>query len=155
MNIGIIIFSKSGNTESVAKKVEENISTSDHNVQVEMISVKGEVKPEIKDYDFENNPDVVPYDFLIFASAVQAFSLNPAMKCYLNQIESLKDKKVFCFVTKALPFNWTGGNRALNQMKKICEAKGAEICGNGIVKWREKNRSADIDELIKKVRRAI
>ena len=154
MNIGIIVFSQSGNTESVAKKIKENISE-EHHVNVDMITVKGEVKVELKEYQFENKSEISQYDLLIFASPVQAFSLNSAMKCYLNQIESLNQKKIFCFVTKALPFNWTGGTRALNQMKKICEAKGAEICGDGIVKWREKNRKNDIEEVIKKIMQSI
>ncbi len=76
-------------------------------------------------------------------------------KSYLNQLDSLEKKKYFCIVTKALPFKWTGGNRAIKQMKEICEAKGAENCGDGIIIWREKKSSADIDEIISKVKEAV
>lgn len=155
MNIGIIAFSQSGNTESVARKIEESFSSTAHNVKVDMITVKGEVKPEIKKYKFGNKPEVDQYDFLIFASSVQAFSLNSVMKYYLNQLDSLEKKRFFSIVTKALPFNWTGGTRAIKQMKEICKSKGAENCGNGIVHWREKTRSADINEVLCKVKQAV
>ena|SRR5690554_891035 len=155
MNIGIIALSQSGNTESVAQKIKEEVSTDDKKVTIEMITVKGEVKPEKKEYEFENKPVAEPYDLIIFAAAVNVFSLNSAMKYYLKQLDSLEDKKVFCFVTKALPFNWTGGSPALKQMKNICKTKGAEICGGGIVKWREKSRSNDIESLIGKVKQVI
>ncbi|HQK63461.1 MAG TPA: flavodoxin, partial [Methanofastidiosum sp.] len=45
------------------------------------------------------------------------------------------DKKIACFVTKGLPFASTGGNQAIGQMKKICESKGGDICGSGIIVW--------------------
>jgi hypothetical protein len=65
------------------------------------------------------------------------------MGAYLEQIPSLEDKKIACFVTKGAPFKWTGGNRAISIMKKICESKGGTIVGTDIVVWR-----GDIDKKI-------
>jgi hypothetical protein len=80
---------------------------------------------------------------------VQAFALSKVMQMYLEQIPSLQDKKIALFVTKGLPFNWTGGSRAIGQMKKICQAKGGIVYGTEIVVW-SKNRDKKIAELVQK-----
>jgi NAD(P)H dehydrogenase (quinone) len=71
------------------------------------------------------------------------------MKAYLEQFPSLQDKKLACFVTKGTPFKWTGGTRAIGQMKKICQSKGGIVYGTGIVVWR-KNREKEIADQVKK-----
>jgi len=89
------------------------------------------------------------YDALIFGAPVHAFSLAPAMKAYLEQITSLQNKKVACFVTKGLPFHRTGGKQAISQMKKISESKGGTVLGTGIVVWRG-GREKEIADLADK-----
>ena len=90
----------------------------------------GEVNPSSKNIKFETLPDLDAYDALIFGAPVQAFSLSAVMKTYMNQIKSLNDKKVACFVTKGVAFNWTGGNKAISQMKKIIESQGGTVIGS-------------------------
>ena len=155
MNIGICVYSQTGNTASVAKEIEKKLSAADHNVKIEMITVEGEVKPGKSDYQFKTVPDLGKYDVLVFGSPVQAFSLSSVMSSYLKQIESLQNKKVACFLTKGLPFNWTGGNRAIRQMRKICEGKNAEIFDTGIIKWVAKRREKDIDEIVNRLSRFV
>jgi hypothetical protein len=89
----------------------------------------------------------------VFGAPVQAFSLSPAMKSYLTQMTSLKNKKVVCFITKQLPFYWTGGNQAINKMKKICESKEGTICGSGMVIWSGKHREKKITDVVEKLSR--
>ena len=88
--------------------------------------------------------EVDTYDALIFGAPVQAFALSPVMKRYLTQITSLENKKVACLVTQYFRYPWSGGNRAIRQMKKICESKGGEVCGSGIVNWSNLNRDQQI-----------
>jgi hypothetical protein len=64
---------------------------------------------------------------------------------------SLKGKKVACFVTKGLPFYWTGGNQAINKMEKICKSKDGEVCGSEMVIWSSKRRDQKITEVIEKL----
>ncbi len=108
MNIGIIVYSQTGNTYSVAQKLKEELLASGHSANVERIETIGEVKQGEKNIQFKSLPEIGAYDALVFASMVQAFSLSLVMKSYLMQIESLKGKKIACFVTKGLLFNWTG-----------------------------------------------
>lgn len=150
MNIGIILWSQTGNTHSVAEKIKEKLASAGHSVNIDRLRIVGEFKPGQKDIQFETLPDVKKYDGVVFGAPVQAFSLAQVMKKYLSQIQSLKDKKVALYVTKQMRFNWTGGNQAINKMKKTCRKKGGTFCGSGIVVWSSPNRQQMIDDVAEK-----
>ena len=149
MKIGIIVYSQTENTYSVAQKLQENLIAAGHEVNVERVITVSEAPPGAKNIEFEARPDVNIYDALIFGAPVHAFSLAPAMRAYMGQISSLQDKKVVLFVTKGLRFDWTGGTRAIGQMKKICQVKGGIVYGTGIVVW-NKQRDKKIAEVVEK-----
>jgi NAD(P)H dehydrogenase (quinone) len=147
MDIGLIVYSQTGNTYSVATKLQEKLSAAGHSVTLERIEVVGEVSPG-QTVQFKTLPDASKYDALVFGSPVQAFSLCQAMVDYLEQIPPLQGKKVACLVTQALPYPWLGGNRAVSRMKRACESKGATVCGSGIVNWMKKRREQQIVEVV-------
>ena len=149
MKIGIVVYSQTEHTYSVAEKLQEKLQEEGKEVEIERVVPSGEVHPGSKDIKFETLPDVEKYDALIFGSPVHAFSLAPAMKAYLEQIPSLQNKSIALFVTKGAPFNWTGGNQAINKMKKICQSNGGTIVGTDIVVW-NKSRDKKIGDLIRK-----
>jgi len=151
MNIGIILYSQTGNTYSVSLKLKEKLVTAGHSVNIERLKVVDEVPPGAKDIKFETLPDTGPYDALVFGSPVQAFSLSSVMAGYLTQIPSLQGKKAAFLVTQFLPFPWMGGNRTVGQMKKICESKGASVCGTEIVNWSKPSREKRIAEVVEKL----
>jgi len=152
MNIGMIVYSQTGNTHSVALKLQEKLSAAGHAVTLERIEVIGEVEPG-KPVQFKTLPDAAPYDTLVFGSPVQAFSLCQAMVDYLKQVAPLQGKKVACLVTQAFPYPWLGGNRAVRQMKRLCESKGATVRGSGIVNWMKKRREQQIVEVVDRLSR--
>jgi len=151
MNIGIILYSQTGNTYSVSLKLKEKLVTAGHSVNIERLKVVGEVQPGTKDIKFEILPNTGSYDALVFGSPVQAFSLSSVMASYLTQIPSLQGKKVAFLVTQFFPFPWMGGNRTVGQMKKICEPKGAAVCGTAVVNWSNPNREKRITEVVEKL----
>lgn len=149
MKIGIIVHSYTGNTYEVAEKIQKKLLEDGKNVEIQRVRMVGGDKPKGKDIELENPPEVDKYDALIFGSPVHAFSLSLAMRTYLEQIPSLQDKKIALFVTKNLRFNWTGGNQAINKMKKICQSKGGIIMGTEIIVW-NKQRDKKIAEVVQK-----
>ncbi len=149
MKIGIIVYSKTENTYSVAEKLKEKFQEKGHEAEIERVVPVGEVPPRAKNVEFQSKPELESYDALVFGAPVHAFSLAPPMKVYLEQIDSLQDKKIACFVTKGLKFNWTGGNQAIGKMKKISESKGGKVVGTDIVVWNKK-KDEKIAELIRK-----
>ena len=151
MNIGIILYSETGNTYSVSQKLKEKLVKSGHSVNIERLKVIGKIHPSTKDVKFETLPNIEPYDALVFGSPVQAFSLSSAMRAYLLQTKSLQDKKIAFLVTQSFPFPWLGGNHAIGQMKKICESKGATIRGTAVVNWSKPSREKQISEIVEKL----
>ncbi len=151
MNIGIILYSQTGNTYSVSQKLKDKLVKAGHSVNIERLKVIGKVNPGKKDIQFELLPDIEPYDALVFGSPVQAFSPSSTMTAYLSQIKSLQDKKVAFLVTQFFPFPWMGGNRTVGQMKKICESKGGAACGAEIVNWSNPSREKRITEVVEKL----
>jgi len=118
-------------------------------VEIQRVRMVGRDEPKGKDIQLENPPEVEKYDTLVFGSPVHGFSIAQAMKTYLEQVAPLQDKKIACFVTKGLPFNWTGGTRATGQMKKICQSKGGILYGTIIVVW-NRQHNKKIAEIFEK-----
>jgi flavodoxin len=153
MKIGMIVYSQTGNTYSVATKLMERLSAAGHEVSMQRIQVAGEVKPGAKDLQFETLPDPRPYDALVFGSPVMAFTLSPVMARFLEQMPAVANKKAACLVTEAFPYAWLGGNRAVARMTKALKAKGAAVCGSGIINWNRSRREEQIEEVVDRLSR--
>lgn len=146
MKIGIIVYSQTGNTFSVASKLYEELKKTSNKVSLMRVEATRDLKQNV--LELTKEPKINQYDVIIFASFVEAFTLCPVMKNYLENIETMKGKKVFSFVTQFLPYKWLGGTRAVNQMKNICEQKDATIIESGVINWKNKRREDRINDLI-------
>lgn len=150
MKIGIIVYSQTGNTFSVAEKLKEKLTAAGHNVSIERLTtVGGETDPGKA--KIEKLPDLSGYDALAFAGPVQAFSLSRVMAAYMNQLPPLNNKKAVVFVTKGLALAFTGGNKAIKQLTKGVESHGGKVVGAGMVFWGSKGRDNQITELVAKL----
>ena len=148
MKVGIIVYSYSGNTLSVAQKLEEAIKSGGHAVRIERVEPVDENPRSSAPVELKSAPDVGPYDAVVFASPVQAFSLAPVMKLYLTRIASLAGKKVYCFVTQHFIKPWLGGNHAVRQIRSACRARGADVLSSGIVNWSGSARDGQIRDIV-------
>ncbi len=147
MKIGIVVYSQTGNTLSVAEKMEEHLTKEGHTVRLERVVP---VDPKaVKEIQLENSPEVDSYELLIFGAPVQAFSLSAVMQTYLKQLPDLGGKTVCCYVTQQLKKAWMGGSRSLRQMQAVCAAKGAKLSKTGDIHWSDKKRDEQIDSLIR------
>lgn len=148
MKIGMIIYSQTGNTESVANKLRDRLIKKGPKVSVEKIIVNRDMKNPNKPIEFIKTPKLEGYDTIIFGSPVEAFSLCPVMLKYLENIEPLDNKNIFCYVTQYFPYPWMGGNHAIKQMKELCLKKGGNISDTGVINWKNKKRDDIIEEVI-------
>ena len=151
MKTGIIVWSQTGHTEVLAEAVQKKLLAAGKEAVIEKVETEGETNPGSKNLRITKAPDLSGYEQVVFASPVMAFSLAPAMKLYLESLPSLKGKTVALVVTKQLKFHWTGGNRAIGQMKRYCNEKGAVLAGTGILVWSSKSRDADIQFLSREI----
>jgi len=151
MKIGIIVHSHTGNTLSVAEKLKEKFLAKGHLVTLEQVTAVNEDPEAAANVELLEIPNITGYDRLIFGAPVRGFSLSPVMLLYLNQLPSLKGKKIGCFVTQQLSFAWMGGNRSIKQMKKAIIAKNGTIHETGVVNWSSKKREDLITDIINRL----
>ncbi len=151
MNIGLIIYSGSGNTRSVAVKLQEKLTAAGHTVSLEEITITGNTPAQPGKFELKHIPAVDSYDALIFGAPVQAFTLNPVMKAYMAQLPPLNGKRVALFATKQLALLRLGGTGAIAAMKKEVETRGGKILGSEIVVWAEKKRAETTQKCIESI----
>lgn len=147
MNIGIIVYSLSGHTLFVAMKLKEELSAVGHEVTLERVETVGPAKVSAENAGLKTMPGTGPYNALLFGSPVRGGTPPPPMRRYLEQIPSLYDKKVACFVTHFFRREW-GANQTITQIREICESKGATVCGSGDVRWFSLSRKRQISQVV-------
>lgn len=151
MNIGIIVYSQTGHTLSVAEKLGKQLEEKGSTVSIEQIFISGEAAPD--KFEFTTAPDVSPYDALIFGAPVQGFRLCTVMETYLQQLPALNGKETAFLITKQLPFSWTGGTKAVSTMKKICQDKGAQVRGAEIAFWSKSKQDESVNKCVNNLSR--
>ncbi|NCC75880.1 MAG: flavodoxin family protein, partial [Clostridia bacterium] len=130
MNIGLIVYSYTGNTLSVADKLKDQLQAQGHTATIERVHASNE-NPQKNRLDKTGSltqaPDPAPYDALILAAPVNGFSLAKVMQDYLASCPGLAGKPVRLFVTHHFPKAWLGGSQTIRQFDKLCAANGAKI----------------------------
>lgn len=147
MKIGIIVYSRTGHTLSVATKLKEKLSAAGHAVTLERLETTGPVSLSPTSAELKTKPSIDPYEALVFGSPVQGGVPAPPMTSCLEQVASLEGKKVACLVTGFFPAGW-GRNQTVAKMKQICESKGATVCGSGSVGWLSLGRRQKIAKVV-------
>ena len=148
MKIGIIVHSYTGNTLSVAQRLKEELMKAGHSVDLNKVTAVNEDQTEAGKIQLNSIPETAAYDALIFGAPVRGFALSPVMTAYLMQLESISGKKVACFLTQFFPYPSMGGIRAIEQMKGLCNFKGAKVCETGIVNWSSIHRGKKINNVV-------
>lgn len=152
MNIGIFVNSKTGNTLSVAEKLQEKLLALGHTVTLEKVVASNESEMIVEKIVISKPPSTQGYDLLVFAAPVNGFRLALAMQAYLQSLPSLEGKLLAGFVTEAFPFPWMGGNQALKGMESLVIGKGGKLSATGVVNWRSpEKREVLIAKTIEKI----
>jgi len=146
MNVGIIVWSATGNTFSVAETFAEALTKDGHTVTVERIVIDApDPGKRPASWSLTKSPDTAPYDAIVFGSPVEAFSLSGVMTRYLSDLGDLSGKPVFTYVTQFFPRPWMGGTNAVRQLAKSVESHGGKPCGMAVVNWSSKKRLLQIE----------
>ena len=144
MNIGILVYSYTGNTLSVAEKIREQIRTNGDQAQIHRITcINGEPNGQ-KPMVLKDIPDVSEYDKLIIGAPINGFSVCKALKIYFESSE-IHASQVNCFVTQHFKRAIFGGNRGIKQISKLVSKQGAIVTNTAIIHWSSKDRDTQID----------
>lgn len=93
MKIGIVVFSKTNHTFSVAEKLNQRLANKGHDVTLARIEGLNTEPRDKGPVNFTTIPNIEGYDVLILGTPVWGFSLPAAMKEYLEQLPVLAKKK--------------------------------------------------------------
>lgn len=147
MKIGIIVYSYTNNTLTIAKKLESSLLSKGYDTEIKSIKAENE-DPNINQYNLVNLPSVDDYDSIVFASCVRGFDCALIFKQYVETIKSLKDKKVCGFVSQYFPFDFMGGTQALRSMKRLINSKGADFLELSSIHIKSKSVDKQIESLL-------
>lgn len=155
MKIGIIVYSMTNNTLSVAERLKDTLAQNGAEAVISRVVVEGADPKSNTPLKLVGAPDPNGYDAVVFASPVQAFSLARAMVLYLEQLPRFEAKKVVFFTTQHLKKPWLGANHAIRQAKALIAVKGPAVTGTGVVHWSSEQREEQIETLVKKLTAAL
>lgn len=151
MKIGILIHSKTGNTLKVAERIMTKLKANGYLASIEQITATNDDEADINKIQLTSSPNINDFDIIILGGPVRGFSLSPVLQAYLSRCESLQGKNINCYVTQFFPYPWMGGNRAITQMKKLCESKDAKVMNTSIINMKNKNRDKMVDNTVEKL----
>jgi multimeric flavodoxin WrbA len=147
MNVGIIVYSKTGHTLFVATQLQEALATAGHTEHLDQVDAVGSVRPNATDVPLQTLPETEGYDAIVFGAPTWGGAPAPPMASYLKQVASLEGRKAVCLVTGLFPPG-LGRNQCLARMTELCESKGATICGTGSVGWLSFGRKRKIAKVV-------
>ena len=147
MKIGIMLYSRTGNTRQVASRLQEKLVASGHEVTLEELEPRHSAPPSAEIVELKTYPPIDAYDALTFAAPVWGGQPAGPLTGYLEHLSSLQGKKIACLVTGFFPAKW-GGNQALEKMTGICRSKGADVAGSGSVTWFSLSRGRQILQVV-------
>lgn len=150
MNVGIIVYSYTGNTLSVAERIQSALEQKGHTATLLQVKAVDQNPNNRAPVTLSEAPDPTPYDELILAAPVNGFQLALVMQTYLKAQPKLAGKTVDAFVTHYFPKAWLGGNQTISQFKSALEANGATVRKTGVINWSSRKRESDINGLIER-----
>ena len=150
MSVGIIVFSKTGHTLSVATQLRERLAAAGHAAMLERVETAGSGGFTAQEVVLKTAPSTKGYDAVVFGSPLWGGMVPPPVVSYLEQIDSLEGKDLVCLVTHFFPAKW-GGNKALGQMVETCTSKGATVRGSGSVQWLSLSRKKKAAQLVEEL----
>ncbi|MBN1259994.1 MAG: NAD(P)H-dependent oxidoreductase [Anaerolineae bacterium] len=147
MKIGMVIYSHSGHTLTVAQALKEALLAAGHEVQLERLEIVGEVSLSETNVDLHSIPDVAEYDVVILGTPVRGGLPSPAMVRYLEQVPNLEGKTIVGLFTHFFRSDW-GVKQATEKLKEMCASKGATLGTVGDVRWPSLGRKRKINEVV-------
>lgn len=147
MVIGIIVYSHTGHTLSVAKRLKARLTTDGHQVSLVELQTVVPLSLGATTAALKTMPNMEQYDTLLLGTPVRGGVPSPPMKVFLEQTVSFGDRKIVCFVTGVFRAEW-GRNQTIALMKAMCEAREADVIGMSSVGWWSFGRKRKINAVV-------
>lgn len=155
MKIGLIYYSRTGNTRQIANMLEEKFI--EKKVEVDHIEIEQVKKPgfftagraSMKQLELpikNNHFDMQKYDVIIVGSPTWAGRPSPFVKSFINKAENIKGKKVAVFGTGMSPIDKR--EKFKNIIKNDFKNAGLKTIENFLLIYFKKGRIVDGEQNI-------
>jgi NAD(P)H dehydrogenase (quinone) len=155
MKVGIFVHSQSGNTAKLALAITHALRDKGHTVDVELLRPIGKVAVRARHVEFRTLPETDEFDTLLVGGPIWGFTASPVVVSLLNQLKSLKGKKVLFFLTSGFPSAISGCKGAQTKVKKLLEELGATVLEGESLSWgfwcSKKRMEATVEKISRKV----
>lgn len=148
MKVKIIVYSFSGNTLAVSKKLQDALKQENIATTLEEVKTTTEKEMDWTKVNLSFVPLTNDADCIIFAAPVQAFRLVPIMSAYFHTIDDLKNKPCFFFTTEFFPLDWMGGIQARKMATDYIAKKNGRLLDKAIIHWKKKNLEEKINQVV-------
>jgi flavodoxin len=138
MDVGIIFYSKTGNTKKIAERIKEYAEKREHNVHIiEVIPEKqpgflkaGHSSIRQKDLPIKNGSiDASSWDIVLIGCPIWAGKPAPFIKTILQKTSNLHGKKTSMFIT----CSGSPEDKTLDLLKSYLIEKQADVSSNSLV----------------------
>ena len=162
MKIGLVYYSRTGNTKKIAKILEEKFK--EKNTEVDLIEIEHVKKPgffaagkaSMKQLELpikNNHFDIQKYDIIIIGSPTWGGRPSPFVKSFINKAENIKGKKVAIFGTGMSPIDKR--DQFIEMMKNNLQDAGVKTDENYLLinfkRGQIKDGEQNIDNFVKNI----
>jgi menaquinone-dependent protoporphyrinogen IX oxidase len=134
MNIGIMVFSRTGHTHTVATRLRDRLSADGHQVSLERLLIEGPDYRSATTAVLSAHPSIAPFDGVVLAGPVNGGRMSAAMNGYLGNVRTLAGKRMALLLTHFFIRRW-GADQTIEQMTEVVASKGGTVSGSGSVRW--------------------
>jgi len=141
MNIGIVVYSETGNTLALCERARDLFAADGHDVTLARITadVSGGVRT------LRDAPDASACDLVLLGTPVQAFSLPLPVRQYLLDATFREGVRFGILVTQFFKADWLGGTRTVKQAAALVARCHPLFYGSAIVHVRSRRRNDQIN----------
>jgi len=163
MKIGIVYYSRTGNTKHAAKIIESKLK--EQKADVELVEIEHLKKPGFikagraaltqKELPIKNTEsDLKKYDFILVGSPTWAGRPVPYIKTFMSKTENVKGKKAMIFNTGASPID--DREKTIEIIKNDLDKFGLSVIDNSLKLKMKKQEIQDgeqyIDKFVEKIK---
>ena len=144
MKIQILAHSQTGNTLQVANAIQLNLDPDGHTVVLTHIKADDERSLDPDRIKISALPNVKDADLIVLGGPVRGFAPSAAVIKTIKGLNGFSGKPVMLYVTEFFPFDFMGGKRALESMKRLVEGRGGKVVETRIIHWYNWGRNLKI-----------
>lgn len=150
MKFGLIVYSYSGRTFALAKRIQNKLIDAGSDVELVELEAPSGFKPGQNETTLVSMPSLEGYDALLLATPTWGSLPAPPMADFLNKLPDLTGKRLIYLVTGLFPPN-IGCKQTIAIMKSACEAKGAISIGSSSLSHLTFGRKKKAQKLVKEL----